>query len=199
MSQMLRKDVPEEETWDLTPIFYSVEEWEQSFKITEVKIDNLLAGKDVLPVSKASDLLESLQFYDNLMQKLNRISSYAKYKFSEDESDTENQEMMGRSLSLVAKSGQVTTNFMNDLLQVDKVNIQKWKNEEEGLHEFSRFLNRLDEVRDHMLTPEVEEILATLSETLHVPETIFHAVTSSDMRFESVKDKHGKEHSVSLH
>ncbi|WP_163971896.1 M3 family metallopeptidase [Oceanobacillus halotolerans] len=199
MKQILRKDIPEEETWDLTPIFASVDKWEQSFQEVEKQIDNLLAGGDPFPLSTARELFDSLNDYDQLMERLNRVSSYAMYKFSEDESDAENQEIMGRSLSLVAKGGQVTTNFTNALVQVDKNDIDNWKKEEGGIHEFDRFLDRLDEVRHHTLTSDMENTLASLSETLRVPEVMFHAVTSSDMKFEPAKDKNGKEHPVSLH
>src|SRR5699024_2256224 len=62
-----------------------------------------------------------------------------------------------------------------------------------------RFLNRLDEIRDYALSPNMENTLATLSETIRVPEVMFHAVTTSDMKFEPVKDRSGKEFPVSLH
>ncbi|KQL52875.1 hypothetical protein AN964_04650 [Heyndrickxia shackletonii] len=200
MGQILRKDVPEEETWDLTPIFASVDEWEQSFLALEKKIDDLLLGNDTLTLSSARNLLNSLKRYDELQEKLNRVSSYAMYKFSEDESDAENQAMMGRSLSLVAKGRQVATNFSNDILsQLDIAKIDQWKKEENGLNEFSRFLDRFDQVRDKVLSPDIEMALATMSETLRTPEVIYHAVTSSDMKFEPVKDRNGKEFSVSIH
>lgn len=68
MGQILRKDVPEEETWDLTPIFASVDEWEQSFLALEKKIDNLLLGNVTLPLSSARNLLNSLKRYDELQE-----------------------------------------------------------------------------------------------------------------------------------
>jgi oligoendopeptidase F len=200
LGQILRKDVPEEETWDLTPIFASVDEWEQSFQTLEAKIDDLLSGNDTLPISSSSNLLNSLNRYDDLQEKLDRISSYALYKFSEDESDAENQAMRGRSLALVSKGREVATNFTNDLLfRADKSQIDQWKKEEKGLNEFSRFLAQLDQVRDHMLSPDTEMAFAAMSESLRTPEMMYHAVTSSDMKFEPVKDRNGKDYSVSIH
>ncbi|WP_099159235.1 M3 family metallopeptidase [Virgibacillus ndiopensis] len=199
MSQILRKDVPKEKTWDLTPIFVSISAWEQSFSIVERKLDDLLAGRDTLPISSSRELLNSLNRFDDLKEKLNRTTSYAMYKFSEDESDAENQEMMGRSLSLAAKGGQVTTNFTNELLNLKKADIEKWEKEVKELNKFKRFLNRLNDIRDHTLSPGMENTLATLSETLRVPEGVFHSVTSSDIKFEPVKDKNGREFPVSLH
>ncbi|MCT8137825.1 oligoendopeptidase F [Anaerobacillus sp. CMMVII] len=196
MSLKTRSEIPLEETWNLADIFPSDEEWEKSYLQVEHELDEFHIGAIALDSAKGT--LKTLERYDRLMEKYNRTSSYAFYKYSEDGTDPENQTMVGRSQTLGKKSFNLSTNLVNLLLQLPKEVIQSYISEEKDLENYHRFLEKIEEIRDHSLTPEMEDLLASLNHTLNTPNSIYLTVTASDLKFEPVKDKSGNEVPVSL-
>ncbi|MFD2446975.1 M3 family metallopeptidase [Bacillus sp. CGMCC 1.16607] len=196
MSVITRKDVPLEETWDLTHIFPSDEEWEASYIQVDQDLDEFLRG--TFNVESAKGTLELLQKYDCLMEKFGRTSSYAFYKYSEDGTDPDNQNMMGRSQTLAKKSYSLGTMIVNRFLLLPNEVLQKYMKEENGLQTYHRFLEKIEEIREHSLNPEMEDLLASLNQTLSMPNSIYLTITASDLKFEPVKDQNGKEVPISL-
>lgn len=197
MNLIARKEVPEEETWNLTDIFPSDLEWESAYLAAEQELDEILTG--MISLSSSLDILNFLRKYDDLMERLERITSYCFFKYSEDESDPLNQKMMGRSQLLSGKGNKVSTKLVNGLIAIPKEAMAKYVDEEKDLQIFERFLQRVDETRQHSLSPDIEETLASLGQTLDSPESIYLTVTSSDLKFELVKDMNGNNVPVSLH
>lgn len=197
MNLVTRKDIPEEATWNLADIFPSEIEFGKAYSAAEKEIDDMLSRK--ISFSSALETLNSIRKYDHLMESLHRISSYAMFKYSEDESNPDSQKLMGRSQLLVGKGNRVSTKFVNTLIQIPKENMTKYLEEEKDLKIYNRFLQRIDETRKHALTPDMEEILASLGQSLKSPETFYLTITSSDLTFDPVKDKNDNEVPVSLH
>jgi oligoendopeptidase F len=196
MSLIARKDVPLEETWNLADIFSSDEEWEKSYIQVEQELNEIL--QCTVNLDSAKSTLEMIVKYDRLMENFNRTSSYAFYKYSEDGTDPENQNMVGRSQTLGKKSFNISTNLVNSLLQLPKEVIEKYKEEQPDLQTYRRFLEKIEGIRHHSLAPEMEDLLASLGHTLSTPNSIYLTVTASDLKFEPVKDKEGKEIPISL-
>ncbi|RXJ01660.1 hypothetical protein DS745_09265 [Anaerobacillus alkaliphilus] len=124
MSKITRDQVPVEETWDLTPIFESDEAWEKSYLALEKELEEL---EHEVVLSSASDVLEAIRTFDQLLVNVGRTSSYALYKFSEDGTDTSNQTMLGRAQFLREKTNRVKTNYVNALISVPQDKINKYK------------------------------------------------------------------------
>jgi oligoendopeptidase F len=196
MSLLTRKDVPVEETWNLADIFPSDEAWEKSYLEVDEELNNILSSP--INLDSANSTLEMLVRYDRLMENFNRTSSYAFYKYSEDGTDPENQNMVGRSQTLGKKSHNIGTNLVNSLLQIPKEVMQTYIEEENGLQIYHRFLEKVEELRDHSLPPEMEDLLASFNHTLNTPNSVYLTVTASDLKFEPVKDRYGKEVPISL-
>jgi oligoendopeptidase F len=196
MSAITRKEVPIEETWNLADIFPSDEEWEKSYLQVEEELDEILQG--TINLDSAKGTLEMLENYDRLMEKVNRTSSYAFYKYSEDGTDPFNQNMVGRSQTVTKKSYNLSTNIVNGFLQLPKEVINSYKEEEKSLQTYHRFLEKIEAIRDHSLAPEMEDLLASLNHTLNTPNSTYLTITASDLKFEPVKDKDGKEVPISL-
>jgi oligoendopeptidase F len=196
MSLITRNEVPVDETWNLADIFSSEEEWEKAYIQVEKELDEFLKG--TIQLDSAKNTLDLLERYDCLMGSYNRTSSYAFYKYSEDGTDPVNQNRMGRTQTLGKKSFNVSTNIVNTFLYLPKKILTKYIDEEKGLLTYHRFLGKVEELRDHSLAPEIEDLLASLNQTLDTPNSVYLNITASDLKFEPVKDKSGKEVPVSL-
>lgn len=193
---MLRKDVPVEETWDLTPIYASDQAWEDAYVQQEAELDQLLANS--LSVNTASELVTSLNTYNLVMETQSRLGSYALYKYSEDSTDQHNQSRMGRSQLLGKKVSSLSSRLVNKLLELPEERLATFKKEEKELIQYHRFIEKLNLSRPHTLEPNVEKALSAVMQPLNVGNTIYMSITSSDMQFEQVKNKDGQDVSVSL-
>lgn len=196
MSQLTRGKVPVDETWNLEDIFSTEEEWEKSYSLLEEQLDRYQL--ESFHFASSSEVLKALQTLDSLLEKLDLTISYARYKYSEDGTDQVNQTRMGRTQFLVNKADNVKTNYMNAFLKVSKETMSAYKKEEKGLHDYEKFLQKLEIARPHILSPNMEDALTSLGPALQSPSRIYDTITSSDMKFESVVNRHGKEVPVSL-
>lgn len=196
MTTILRKDVPLEETWDLTAIFASEEDWEKAFHQVEQGCEVLLL-KEIF-VDSASQTLDMLHGYNKLLEEYSRVSSYAFYKYSEDGTDSVNQHRLGRAQSLGKSCATISTSVVNALFDLEKETLQQYIAEQSDLQIYHRFIEKIDEIRAHSLDAKMEDLLSTLSPALNTPNAVYLSVTSSDLTFEPAEDKDGKSVPVSL-
>ncbi|HLQ72310.1 MAG TPA: M3 family metallopeptidase [Bacillota bacterium] len=197
MGQILRKDVPEEQVWNLKDIFKSDEDWEKAFTSLKKEINVLTTNPMTLDDSQK--LLDGLNRFDKLLVSMEQVHSYAFFKYSEDESDPLNQQRNGRAQSLMGDASVVKSQFLNAILAIPQETIKTFMEENKKIKEFDKFLSRIDEIRGHMLSPSEEKILATLGPSLHSMQSIYLASTSSDVKFDSVKDRNNNDVPVSIH
>ncbi|WP_078546661.1 M3 family metallopeptidase [Litchfieldia alkalitelluris] len=191
-----RENVPVEETWNLEDIFLSEELWEEAFLSLESDLEQRLELEIMLKSS--SDVLLAVKELENFLERLELTNSYARYKYSEDGTNEQNQTRMGRIQFLMSKANNVKTNYMNAFLSISAKNMEQYCEEEKELLEYQKFLSKIEEARKHILSPEMEDALASLDSTINSAERIYDSITSSDMKFESVQNKHGKDVPVSL-
>ncbi|GAF16331.1 LOW QUALITY PROTEIN: oligoendopeptidase F [Bacillus sp. JCM 19046] len=196
MKTIMRQDVPAEETWDLTAIFASEEQWEKSFLYVKQSCETFF-NKEVL-LDSADHTLTLLQTYDQLMGDYSRVSSYAFYLYSEDGTDAINQHRLGRAQSLGKSCASISTAVVNALLALSKETVQAYIAEKNELSTYARFLEKVDAIRTHTLDPKMEDMLSALSPALNTPNAVYLSVTSSDLTFEPVFDQEGKLVPVSL-
>ena len=69
---LLRDQIPEELTWDLTPIFASDEEWEKEFKAIEA-LEEKAKDYEGKATKSAQSLYEALQFSDQLNERFSKL------------------------------------------------------------------------------------------------------------------------------
>lgn len=197
MTQIKRSEVPMEETWDLTPIYASDEAWRQAYS----EISNELAQWEQrsLTFNSSQALLNNLLDYDRLLSRLNRITNYARYKYSEDGTDPSHQQMLGEAQYLTQQASAIQMEFVQAVLSISSEELKQFLSEEKELNEFQRFFQRLEQIRDYSLTYDMEKTLAALNQMLQAPENLFQTITSADLTFEPVVDGDGNRVPVSLH
>ena len=76
---LLRDQVPEELTWDLTSIFASDEEWEKEFKAIEALEQEAKTYKGKATES-AESLYKTLQFGDRMYERFSKLYVYSHLK-----------------------------------------------------------------------------------------------------------------------
>jgi oligoendopeptidase F len=191
-TRLIRSEVPEEQTWDLTDLFPTFEDWEKELKLVQEDITEVTQYKGMLG-NDAKTLLSCLTSLENYRERLVRVFTYASLKSSADGSDPENQRDSAKVSSAGASIGAQLSFIQSELLALPETKIEQFLNEEKALQPYKKVLDDILEEKAHTLAPEIEETLAALSEVHDAPYMIYSRSKASDMVFDSVKDEEGNE------
>ncbi|HSL93051.1 MAG TPA: oligoendopeptidase F [Bacillota bacterium] len=195
--RMTRAEVPEHLTWNLTDIFATDEAWEEALTQVETQIPTVTKYQGKLADGPLV-LYECLEAAELLQKKLIQVISYASLKQSGDGTDPANQMSMGKAASLAAKVQAATSFVRSEILELPEGLLEKYLAEEPKVKEFERLLRKMIAEKPHVLSPETEVALASLSEVLASPYMIYSRSKAADMAFEPVLDKDGVSHPMSF-
>ncbi|HJF66926.1 MAG TPA: oligoendopeptidase F [Staphylococcus kloosii] len=175
-----RKDVPDNQKWDVTDIFTSdeafyatVDETLQKAKKFREQFENQLSNPKVIE--------NALDDYSQILIQVDRMANYAELRLSVDTSDEAAQTV----------SSKFNTTFGKIISQLAFVESEILQLSEETLNDFNKktkyphFITKLKNRQPYQLDPKVEEALASLSPTLEAPFELYGITKMLDIPFES--------------
>ena len=187
-----RSEVPVEQTWDLTDLFPTTEDWEKELTSIQTDVGKVTQYKGQLG-SGATALLNCLHTADNFEKRLIRVATYASLRANADGSDPDNQKDSAKVSSALANIGAKLTFIESELLTFASETIDQFIHEQHGLKTYQKMLHDIMEKKPYTLAAELEETLASLSEVHQAPYMIYQRSKSSDMEFHSIEDSDGNE------
>jgi len=190
--RLTRAEVPVEETWNVDDIFETPEAWETEFAAVKEAIKDLGQYEGRLGEGPGP-LLSCLEAQEELYARFMRVGSYARLHLSTDATSPENQAAAARVASLGAELSAATAFFRSEALALPEGTLENYLDEEPGLADFRRIIERMVEEKPYMLNPETEQVLASLDEVLNAPGMIYGRSKAADMTFEPVTDSKGNE------
>ncbi|MBS4175088.1 oligoendopeptidase F [Bacillus sp. FJAT-49736] len=193
---LTRSEVPVEETWDLSDLFKTDEDWRKELEAIENDIQTVTKFKGQL--ANAQNLLDCLHARDLLIERMVRVMTFASLRQSADGTNAINQANSALAASL-ASNVSASLSFINsEILALPEEKIKQYLEQEKGLKDFSKTLTDLLELKDHRLSPETEEVLAAFGEVLDSPYMIYERSKTSDMRFSSFSTENGEEYPLTF-
>ncbi|MBB2482909.1 oligoendopeptidase F [Bacillus sp. APMAM] len=194
---LTRSEVPVEETWDLSDLFKTDEDWKKEFELIENDIQTVTRYKGSIAES-AKNLLDCLLARDSLLERMVRVMTYASLRQSADGTDSMNQANAALAASMSSNVSASMSFINSEILAISRETIKEYLEQEEGLKEFTKTLMDLLELKDHMLSPDTEEVLAAFGEVLDSPYMIYERSKTSDMKFSSFKTDTGEEYPLTF-
>lgn len=190
---ILRKDVDETRTWDLSAIYKSEEEFYKDVsKLNELVSHMVENYKGKLIDSKNINLcLDDLKLVTELSSLL---GSYRFLAVSADMTNNDNQSKSMEISNILSKVNSELSFIESEILgNDDKVIMEAMDESEENRH----FLSELLREKPHSLSSEVEKALAMLSGVLSSPMAIYNKAKLQDMDFGTFTAE-GKEYPLSF-
>lgn len=188
-----RKDVEKELTWDLSALFKTEKEYEDSLdKMVELsrEIEKEFKGnlKDTKTINNCLDKLREVEEESVL------VFTFASLNVSVDQTDTKHQERQMK-LSNSASSFSSRLSFIeSEIIQASEETIKtamKDSDKNKG------YLNEIMRKKEYALSPDVEKMLSSLSNALDAPYDIYNKAKLGDMDFGSFT-ANGKEYPLSF-
>ncbi|MBQ9248858.1 MAG: oligoendopeptidase F [Oscillospiraceae bacterium] len=191
----LRKDVPEELTWNLQDIFESDEAWLREYEALKTLPEELAAYKGRLGES-AETLLSFLRLEDEADLRLGKLMGYANCKSDQDTSDGFYQDLRGKAVaSIVAVSGAAAF-AAPEIMALDEDTLNLFYIAQPGLETYRRSLYRIRRRAAHILSPAEERLLAAAGEMADSPDSIAGIFRDADLKFPDAVDGEGKPHQL---
>ena len=175
-----RSAVPVEETWDLSSLFSSSEEFDQALESLEQDAA-ALSQKAQGTIVDAPSAIQVLTDYMAFLEKLVPLSTYASLTISTDQTNNEVQLQSSKFGAAAAKISSKLSFINSELLELPKETLEQAMQESE---EFHVFLKKLLRRKPHQLHPEVEKSLAAYSSTFSAPYGLYNTTKMVDMSFE---------------
>ena len=190
-----REQIPERYRWDTTRLFENDEAFSRA--LSEAK--NLEEEYEIwepTAMSSGAGLLGYLRFDDDATLELERLFNYVSRRADEDTRVGKYQDLKAQLRALIARVGAASAWFAPKLLALSDETLDGWYADTPGLNLYRRAIDRMRALKDHVLTPSEEALLAQASEMAAQPEAIFSMLNDADMSFEDAVDSKGHSHAV---
>ena len=176
-----RKDVPVNETWDLSLIFAAEADFETAVEKAKALADTLeKTYKNALTTPES--IAECLALYEELEILLYQTTSYTSLAVSVDYTDTEAQKKDAKMTALAAEIGSRLSFIESEIADAPEELIRA------AMDKTGRAKHYLAEIlreKSHRLSAETEKVLAALRPVFNAPYDIYHMTKLADMKFGS--------------
>lgn len=192
-----RSHVADQDQWNVSSLYPSLKEWENDFS-NLIKSANspywpeLNSFKGRLAESPET-LKQVLDTTLDISRKLTKLYTYAHLRHDEDITNDTNKTAYNKILAILNEFDQETSWIEPELLSIDKKTLDQLI-KAPILAPFKFYIEKSVRVKDHMLSPAEEKLMAMAGKALQSPHKAFSAINDADFKFGTVNDKTGKEH-----
>ena len=190
-----REQIPERYRWDTTRLFENDEAFVCALGRAR-RLESEYAAWEPKAMSSGAGLLGYLRFDDDATLELERLFNYVSRRADEDTRVGKYQDLKAQLRALIARVGAASAWFVPRLLALSDETLDGWYADTPGLNLYRRAIDKLRALKDHVLTPSEEALLAQASEMAAQPEAIFSMLNDADMSFEDAVDSKGHSHAV---
>lgn len=183
-----RKDVPQSDKWNLSSIFKSTGEWEESLNQIPQLTAKVLEYKGKLGKS-AETLLAALKAVEAMLLKCETVYHYAALEHEADEDDTTASERYGKAMMAYTKMDAETSFFGPELKTIDQNQLLEWSRRPD-FADYRIYIEKTIYMQKFQLSEAEERILSLQSESAQTADQAFSVLTNVDMNktFGTVND-----------
>lgn len=187
-----REQVALEDTWALEDVYAT----EEAFLEDCNKLENML---EELPKFTQDYLKESgahlLSYYkelEELFLLMDKTMGYAGRNADVDTANTHYQALEGKALTLYYKLQELTAPIDSYIVAMEEETINRFFDEAPELKRYKVTIEDLRRVKSHMLSPEMEAMLAASGEMGSAVDKVYSLLADADFENPSVKNEKGE-------
>jgi oligoendopeptidase F len=187
-----RAEIPAEFRWDFSPIYPSWDAWDAGMKEMDRQMDAFALLKGTLGQGP-TELLKAYQAFDEIGKLQYRVYRYPQLQRDVDMRDQAVAGRFQRVAAAFAKFDTATSWFTPELLSLPEATVKEWIAQTPALVPY-RF-PILDSFRRkaHVLDDKGERLLSLSGQLNSAPATIYQELSTSDIKFPTLRLKDGKE------
>jgi len=187
-----RSEVDQKFTWAIEDLYVSDDLWQKDYDKVKEMIPKAAEYQGRL--SKSGDLLLSfLQLEEKISMLLEQVYVYANQKYHEDTSNASYQDLSNKANALSVQVTSALSFATPEILSIPEEMITQFWVENEELKLYDFHIKDILRLKPHILSAEMEELLADAGEMAEAPGNIFSMFNNADIRFPEIKDEEGKD------
>lgn len=176
-----RKDVDKDLTWDLSAIFQTEAEYQESLD-KMINLSGQIEGEFKGKLNTSTAINQCLDRLRNLEEITVLVYAFASLNVSVDQTDTANQE---RQMKFMSQYSNLLSRLSFIDSEIIKASEETIKEAIDGSADNKGYLEEILRRKEYALSPDVERVLSSLSNTLDTPYEIYNSAKLADMNFPS--------------
>lgn len=185
-----RHEIEEKYQWDLTTIFPTDEAWEEELASLQAETETAKEFAGHL-LDSAKSLLDISETQLGLMRRIEKLYVYASMKNDQDTRVGKYQEFQAKALGLYSAFSQAFAFYEPEFMAITEEQLKAFMDEEPTLVQYSHQFEKLLAAKDHVLSQEIEEVLAATSEIFESPAETFSVLDNASILFPEIADEEG--------
>lgn len=185
-----REEINSEYKWAIEDLYKNDEAWERDYnKVLELaeKIKSF-QGK----LSESAEILyEFMGKYEEMQKLSEKVYVYANQKLHENTGNGTYQGLAAKAQGMLVAAGEAVSFFEPEFLAIPEDAYEAMM-EEQNLKSYRHFFEETRRQREHILTKEMEELMAMAGEVTEGPSDIFSMFNNADTKFPDVKGVKGE-------
>lgn len=187
-----RSQVAQEDTWAVEELYGSAELFLEDAGRLEQMVEELKDFTEDYLTEKGEHLLEYFKKLEEAEVLLEKGLCWSERNKDVDTADDNFQALSGKMMGIYHKYGTVTAPIDTWIVSMEEEKIQQFYRETPELCNYRVTIEDLRRLKDHTLSPELEELLAASGEMGSAVEKSYGLLTNADFENPSVKDADGE-------
>ena len=188
-----RHELPVEDTWATEDLYASDEAWEADLATLDADKAVLASYAGRLGES-AETLYNYLSYVENMGLKFGQLANYCMRKADEDTRNPVYQAMRGKFMSAAVELSAIRSFETPEILSISDETLDSFYASYPALERYRRALTSERRMKDHILSPAEEKLLAASGEMSNAPDDIYSAFADADISFADAVDSNGNKH-----
>ena len=187
---MKREEIPQQYKWKMEDLYATDEAWESDFAKLQAGIEDIKKYEGTLGAS-AENLLAMQQKSDELGILAENVYVYANQKMHEDTGNSFYQGLAARAQMLMVQLSESSSYIEPEILNIPEEKLEEMLKTEE-LKKYETYYKRLLRSKEHILSKEMEELLAGVSEVAEGPKDTYMMFNNADLKFPVITGEDGE-------
>lgn len=187
-----RSEIAREDTWAIEDLYASTELFLEDVKKLEQMVERLKDVTEEYLTENGAHLLEYFQELEKATIILEQGLCYSERSVDVDTGNDQYQLLSGKMMGLYHKFVTVTAPVDSWVASMEEEKIQKFYQETPALMEYQVTIDDMRRLKDHTLSSEQEELLASSREMGTAVEKAYSLLTDADFEYPTVKDEAGE-------
>jgi len=185
-----RSEIPLAQTWNLERLFHSPEDWNAACRELSDLLPVIAAYQGRLSEGPQA-LIEFLDLYQQAGALRVKIWVYAENASAVDKNNQAAAARIGQRESLEAQYQSAIAYFKPELIAIGFERLRQWIKTTPGLAFLAHFVDRLEKLREHIRSDEVEQVLALATDPFAGIYAAYEMLSSADLTFKPATSSKG--------
>ncbi|MBO5198978.1 MAG: oligoendopeptidase F [Lachnospiraceae bacterium] len=177
-----REEIAVKDTWALEDLCASDDAWKKEYEELQEKIP-ALAGYAGTLGNGADTLYQCLELQSDASWHMERLYVYAKEKYDQNTGNAVYQDLCGKAQTLLVSLSSAGSYIVPEIMSLSKEYLEQCFEEKKELSLYRLTIERLLRKKEHVLSAEIEAVLAKSQEIAQSPSDIFSKFNNADIVF----------------